>query len=117
MGRRRGRAAVEMDCDDFDAWCAATKKIREAQELTDESGGPRLSLVPLQEQNIAWPTDLLAPRSRKKARSRSPRGRSTGSSFPKAASGSPGGARFASAISSNSSQKPDRSTSPARPRG
>ena len=61
MGRRRGRAAVEMDCDDFDAWCAATKKIREAQELTDERGGPRLSLVPLQEQNIAWPTDLLAP--------------------------------------------------------
>jgi hypothetical protein len=28
-------------------------------ETADEGGGPSLSLVPAQEQNIAWPTDLL----------------------------------------------------------
>jgi hypothetical protein len=30
-------------------------------EAAGEVGGPRLSLVPLPEQNEAWPTDLLAP--------------------------------------------------------
>ena len=30
-------------------------------EAADEVGGPRLSLVPLPEQNEAWPTDLLPP--------------------------------------------------------
>jgi hypothetical protein len=27
----------------------------------DEAGGPRLSLVPVPDQNLAWPTDLLPP--------------------------------------------------------
>jgi hypothetical protein len=31
------------------------------QEAADERGGPSLSLVPVEDQNIAWPTDLLAP--------------------------------------------------------
>lgn len=30
-------------------------------KAADEVGGPRLSLVPLPKQNVAWPTDLLPP--------------------------------------------------------
>jgi hypothetical protein len=48
MGRRRGQAAVEMDCDAFDEWCAARRKLEETQKLTDERGGPGLSLVPVE---------------------------------------------------------------------
>ena len=61
MGRRRGQAAVEMDCDAFDEYCAAQKKIRETQELTDERGGPSLSVVPVEVQHSPRPTDLLPP--------------------------------------------------------
>jgi hypothetical protein len=59
MGRKRGEAAVEMDCDAFDAWCAASKRVRAVHESADERGGPSLSLVPAEEQELAGPTDLI----------------------------------------------------------
>ena len=49
---------------EFDAWCAARKRVKEVAQAADEVGGPRLSLVPIPEQNIAWPTDLLSPAAR-----------------------------------------------------
>lgn len=49
----------EMTTDDFDAWCEAQKKFEAVADTADETGGPRLSLVPAPEQNDAWPTDLL----------------------------------------------------------
>lgn len=58
MGRR---AAKDMTVEEFEAWSKATDKFDEVAEAADEVGGPRLSLVPLPEQNIAWPTDLLPP--------------------------------------------------------
>src|SRR3954466_8546863 len=51
--------AKDMTVEEFDDWCSATKKFEEVAKAADEVGGPRLSLVPLPEQNIAWPTDLL----------------------------------------------------------
>src|SRR4051794_13898174 len=53
--------AKDMTVEEFNDWCSATKKFEEVAEAADEVGGPRLSLVPLPEQNEAWPTDLLAP--------------------------------------------------------
>jgi len=47
--------------EEFDAWSAAQTKFKAVAEQADEGGGPALSLVPAREQNIAWPTDLLAP--------------------------------------------------------
>jgi hypothetical protein len=55
------RVAKEMTVEEFDDWCKVTKKIEAVAEAADEVGGPCLSLVPLPEQNIAWPTDLLPP--------------------------------------------------------
>ncbi len=55
------RVAKDMTVEEFDDWCKATKKFEEVAEAADEVGGPRLSLVPLPEQNAAWPTDLLPP--------------------------------------------------------
>jgi hypothetical protein len=55
------RVAKEMTLEEFDDWSKATRKYEEVAKAADEVGGPRLSLVPLPEQNIAWPTDLLAP--------------------------------------------------------
>src|SRR3982750_2306600 len=51
----------DMTVEEFDDWCKATKRFKDVAEAADEVGGPRLSLVPLPEQNEAWPTDLLAP--------------------------------------------------------
>jgi len=51
----------EMTVEEFDAWAAATDRVESTAEAADEEGGPRLSLVPAQDQNIAWPTDLLPP--------------------------------------------------------
>lgn len=59
MGRRR--AAKDMSVEEFDAWVAAGKKVESVADAADEGGGPRLSLVPVPEQNDAWPTDLLPP--------------------------------------------------------
>jgi hypothetical protein len=58
MARRVPR---EMTVEQYDDWSNATKKFEQVAEAADEVGGPRLSLVPLPEQDIAWPTDLLPP--------------------------------------------------------
>jgi hypothetical protein len=50
-----------MTVEEFDQWCKASRRVDEIAKAADEVGGPRLSLVPVPEQNIAWPTDLLAP--------------------------------------------------------
>jgi len=60
MAKRAGR---DMTLEEFDAWCKAGNRIEKAADAADEGGGPRLSLVPMPEQNTAWPTDLLAPTS------------------------------------------------------
>jgi hypothetical protein len=52
-----------MTVEEFDDWSSANKKFAEVAEAADEVGGPRLSLVPLPEQNVAWPTDLLPPQA------------------------------------------------------
>ena len=55
------RVAKEMTVEEFDAWSKAGKKFESVADAADEVGGPRLSLVPLPQQDIAWPTDLLPP--------------------------------------------------------
>lgn len=56
---RRGEASVEMDCDAYEAWRAAYKRVEAVQKSADERGGPPLSLVPVEIQDDAGPTDLL----------------------------------------------------------
>lgn len=51
----------EMSFEEFEAWMAATDKVEAVAEAADEEGGPRLSLVPAADRQIAWPTDLLPP--------------------------------------------------------
>ena len=58
MARHANR---DMTVEEFDAWCASTRRVEDMREAADERGGPSLSLVPVEDQNIAWPTDLLAP--------------------------------------------------------
>ena len=58
MARRVQR---EMSLEEYDAWAAARGRTAAVAETSDEDGGPRLSLVPVPEQQDAWPTDLLAP--------------------------------------------------------
>jgi hypothetical protein len=53
--------AKEWAVEEYDAWSKAKGKFDKVAEAADEGGGPRLSLVPVEEQNSAWPTDLLAP--------------------------------------------------------
>jgi hypothetical protein len=55
------RVTKEWTVEEFKDWSEATRKYEEVAKAADEVGGPRLSLVPLPEQDIAWPTDLLAP--------------------------------------------------------
>lgn len=55
------RVAKEMTVEEFDVWCKTNDKLDAVAEAADEEGGPRLTLVPVPEQNIAWPTDLLPP--------------------------------------------------------
>jgi hypothetical protein len=55
------RSAKEITVEEFHDWCAAEERHREVATAADEEGGPRLSLVPAKEQEVAWPTDLLAP--------------------------------------------------------
>jgi hypothetical protein len=47
--------------EEFDAWSAATDHDKAVAEAADEEGGPRLSLVPLADRDVPWPTDLLPP--------------------------------------------------------
>ena len=56
MARHRKR---DLTVEEFDEWCEAERKVAETAQLTDERGGPRLTLVPEMDQEIAWPTDLL----------------------------------------------------------
>ena len=58
MARHANR---DMTVEEFDAWCASRRRVEDMREAADERGGPSLSLVPVEDQNIAWPTDLLAP--------------------------------------------------------
>lgn len=51
----------DLTVEEFEAWSAARNRVETAQKAADERGGPSLSLVPVEEQEIAWPTDLLAP--------------------------------------------------------
>lgn len=51
----------DMTIEEFDAWAESVKKHEEVREAADEGGGPRLSLVPIPDQQSAWPTDLLPP--------------------------------------------------------
>jgi hypothetical protein len=58
MARRVPR---DMTVEEFYDWSNAVTKFEEVGKAADEVGGPRLSLVPVPEQDIAWPTDLLPP--------------------------------------------------------
>ena len=58
MARRTGR---DMTVEEFNAWSESRRKHAAVVEAADEGGGPRLSLVPVPEQNQSWPTDLLPP--------------------------------------------------------
>jgi hypothetical protein len=58
MARNSGR---DLTIEEFDDWVAAGNKVDAVIEAADEAGGPRLSLVPVPEQEDAWPTDLLPP--------------------------------------------------------
>jgi len=55
------RVTRDMTVEEYDAWSASIDRHKEVAELSDEPGGPSLSLVPAVEQAEAWPTDLLAP--------------------------------------------------------
>jgi hypothetical protein len=55
------RVAKDMTLEEFEAWLAATARVEKVAKAADEEGGPRLSLVRVPEQDIAWPTDLLPP--------------------------------------------------------
>lgn len=59
MGRRT--AGQELSLEAFDAWSKAADSTDAVGKAADERGGPALSLVPVEEQNVAWPTDLLPP--------------------------------------------------------
>jgi len=57
MARKQAR---EVTVEEFENWSASTDKFGAVADAAGESGGPRLSLVPAEDQDIAWPTDLLA---------------------------------------------------------
>ena len=56
MARRRQR---DWTMEEYESWSKAKAQSDEQARLTDERGGPRLTLVPENEQEEAWPTDLL----------------------------------------------------------
>ncbi len=56
MARLRHR---ELTADEFDAWCAQKERLDTTHAAADEGGGPALSLVPPEQREAAWPTDLL----------------------------------------------------------
>jgi len=51
--------AKDLTVEEFEAWAAATGRVEAVSEAACEEGGPRLSLVPAQDQDEPWPTDLL----------------------------------------------------------
>ena len=54
-------AARDLTVEEFDDWCASTKRHAAVAEAADEAGGPSLSLVPIPTREEVWPTDLLPP--------------------------------------------------------
>ena len=60
MARRRA-VKRDMTIEEFETWAAASTRTEDAAAAADEGGGPSLSLVPVIEQDVAWPTDLLPP--------------------------------------------------------
>lgn len=58
------RAGRDMTMEEYDDWVAAGERIEAVAKAADEEGGPRLSLVPVEDREIAWPTDLLPPAAR-----------------------------------------------------
>ncbi len=54
-------SAKDMTVEEFEKWCSAKDKVEAVADAADERGGPRLSMVPVADQNDAWPTDLLPP--------------------------------------------------------
>jgi hypothetical protein len=56
MGR-----AKEWTVEEYQQWAASNAEYEAVAEAADETGGPRLSLVPVPPagENEAWPTDLL----------------------------------------------------------
>ena len=57
MARRR--QSRDMTVEEFDQWAKAQKQVEEQARSAGEQGGPRLTLVPEDEQDPATPTDLL----------------------------------------------------------
>lgn len=49
----------ELTMDEFDDWSARKTQLDAANRSADEGGGPALSLVPVEERELAWPTDLI----------------------------------------------------------
>ena len=56
MPRPRHR---ELSTAEFDAWCAQKDQLDATCAAADEGGGPTLSLVPAEQRELAWPTDLI----------------------------------------------------------
>ena len=45
--------------EEYDAWSESTDRFKAVAEAADEEGGPSLSMVPKNEREEVWPTDLL----------------------------------------------------------
>ena len=57
MAQNRHR---DLTIDEFYQREADQESLRKIQKAADEGGGPRFSMVPHEEREIAWPTDLVA---------------------------------------------------------
>ena len=55
----RKRQNRDMSMEEYEQWTKAQQEVDEQNRLTDEQGGPRLSVVPKNDQEPATPTDLL----------------------------------------------------------
>jgi hypothetical protein len=51
----------EWSVEEYEASVAADKDLKAVATAADEEGGPRLSLVPVDDREEVWPTDLLPP--------------------------------------------------------
>lgn len=59
--KRRSR---DWTIEEYNEWLAAKNQFDAVAKAADEEGGPRLSLVPVTERELASPTDLLPPADR-----------------------------------------------------
>lgn len=57
MARRRD--LPDMTVEEFNQWSDTQEKVAEHARIADEHGGPRLTLVPTDDQSPAFATDLL----------------------------------------------------------